>query len=85
MLTIILITFKMQAMYICVCKAVSDKRIRHAVAEGASSLRELSRELGVGTCCGKCVSDARRVLGEALMNQPTLKLSDLPASQPSYG
>lgn len=78
-MTIILILFKMQAMYICVCKAVSDKRIHRAVADGATSLRELSRELGVGTCCGKCVSAARQVLGEALMTQDSIKLSDLAA------
>jgi bacterioferritin-associated ferredoxin len=77
LLTIILILFKLRAMYICVCKAVSDKRIHAAVSEGACSLRDLSRELGVGTGCGKCVSAARHVLGEALMNQDSIKLSDL--------
>ena len=79
LLTIILITFKLRAMYICVCKAVTDKRIRSAVSEGACSLRDLSRELGVGTGCGKCVSAARQVLGEALMTQDSIKLSDLPS------
>ena len=55
------------AMFVCVCKAVSDKRIRAAVAEGrAISLRDLTRELAVGTCCGKCVPQAREVLDQAL-------------------
>ncbi|MGQ0528578.1 MAG: bacterioferritin-associated ferredoxin [Panacagrimonas sp.] len=65
-------------MIICVCKAVSDKSIRRAVGEGLSSLRELSRETGLGTCCGKCVPQAREVLGNALAAQP-IKLADLPA------
>jgi bacterioferritin-associated ferredoxin len=69
-------------MYICVCKAVSDKRIRNAVSEGACSLRDLSRELGVGTCCGKCVSAARHVLGEALLAQGAVKLSELAMPMP---
>jgi len=49
-------------MIICVCKAVSDKHIRAAVAEGASSMRDLARELRVGTCCGKCLPEAQAAL-----------------------
>ncbi|HEX4895160.1 MAG TPA: (2Fe-2S)-binding protein [Solimonas sp.] len=57
-------------MYICVCKAVSDRAIERAVREdGVTSLRELTREYGLGTCCGKCVPAAREVLGEALARQ----------------
>lgn len=63
-------------MIVCICKAVSDKAIRRAVGEGVSSLREISRETGLGTCCGKCVPQAREVLAEALSAQP-VKLADL--------
>jgi bacterioferritin-associated ferredoxin len=52
-------------MIICVCKAVSERHIRSAVMNGATSLRDLTRELGVGTCCGKCVPEARAVLSES--------------------
>jgi len=59
-------------MIICVCKAVSDRHIRTAVNGGATSLRDLTRELGVGTCCGKCVPEARATLSATLdsRNQP---------------
>ncbi len=53
-------------MIICVCKAVSDRHIRSAVNGGATSLRDLTRELGVGTCCGKCVPDAKATLSASL-------------------
>jgi bacterioferritin-associated ferredoxin len=53
-------------MIICVCKAVSDRHIRTAVNGGATSLRDLTRELGVGTCCGKCVPEARATLSATL-------------------
>ena len=53
-------------MIICVCKAVSDRHIRAAVNCGATSLRDLTRELGVGTCCGKCVPEARAILSSSL-------------------
>ncbi|MEQ1440681.1 (2Fe-2S)-binding protein [Fontimonas sp. SYSU GA230001] len=50
-------------MYICICKAVSDRDVRRVVAEhGIVSLRELSRRTGLGTCCGKCVPAARALL-----------------------
>ena len=47
-LTIIRIRVHNSGMIICVCKAVSDRHIRSAVKGGASSLRDLTRELGVG-------------------------------------
>jgi bacterioferritin-associated ferredoxin len=59
----------MHHMIICVCKAVSDRHIRLAVKNGASSVRDLTRELGVGTCCGKCVPEARATLSDALASQ----------------
>jgi len=65
-LTIIRIRVQNSGMIICVCKAVSDKHIRSAVKGGATSLRELSRDLGVGTCCGKCVPEAKAALSASL-------------------
>jgi bacterioferritin-associated ferredoxin len=53
-------------MIICVCKAVSDRRIRSAVNEGATCVRDLTRQFGLGTCCGKCVPDAKRTLAAYL-------------------
>ena len=71
-LTIIRIRVQMGAMIICVCKAVSDRHIRAAVNCGATSMRDLSRQLGIGTCCGKCVPEARAALSASLElpNQP---------------
>jgi bacterioferritin-associated ferredoxin len=53
-------------MIVCVCKAVSDRHIRTAVKGGAASLRDLTRELGVGTCCGKCLPEAKAALSASL-------------------
>lgn len=52
-------------MIVCVCNNISDREIRQAVALGINSMPELRRDLGVGSCCGKCVSCAREVLHEA--------------------
>ena len=66
LLTIIRIRVHNNRMIICVCKAVSDRHIKSAVKNGATSLRDLTRDLGVGTCCGKCVPDARAALSASL-------------------
>ncbi len=53
-------------MIVCVCNNISDREIRQAVEMGLSSMADLYKELGVGTCCGKCVSYAREVMHEHL-------------------
>lgn len=54
-------------MYVCLCHRVTDTDIRRLVrTEGVCTLRELSRELGVATQCGKCGRCAREVLRETV-------------------
>jgi len=53
-------------MIVCVCNNISDREIRQAVDLGLTSMADLYKELGVGTCCGKCVSYAREVMHEHL-------------------
>lgn len=52
-------------MYVCLCHSVTDRDIHEAVVNGVNDLRQLSRELKVGTCCGKCTGCAREVIQEA--------------------
>jgi bacterioferritin-associated ferredoxin len=65
-LTIIRIRVHNNGMIVCVCKAVSERQIRTAVKGGATSLRDLTRELGVGTCCGKCLPEAKSALAASI-------------------
>jgi len=58
-------------MYICVCKAVTDKQIKTAIESGHCSRRQLSKCLGVGSVCGKCSHHVSQLLNENLSNQPT--------------
>jgi bacterioferritin-associated ferredoxin len=53
-------------MIVCVCKAVSHRQIHRAVKAGATHIRDLRRDLGVGTCCGKCLPEAKAVLSASL-------------------
>lgn len=51
-------------MIVCVCKSVSDRRIRATIAEGADTFDELQFELGVATCCGKCEESVRDLMAQ---------------------
>lgn len=54
-------------MYVCLCKGVSDKQIRNAVAEGACSMRDLRNTLDVANQCGKCARECKSLLNESLV------------------
>ncbi|HEY7675006.1 MAG TPA: (2Fe-2S)-binding protein [Burkholderiales bacterium] len=56
-------------MYVCICKGVTDRDIRETVSRGARNLKDLRRELGVASDCGKCASCAQEVLCEARSEQ----------------
>lgn len=49
-------------MYVCLCKAVTDRQIRQTVEGGASTFAEVRRELGVATQCGKCCQMAKSIV-----------------------
>ncbi len=61
-------------MYVCLCKGITDSQIRMAVADGATSLRQVRDALGVSTECGKCRCDARQILQAALSRRETSEL-----------
>jgi bacterioferritin-associated ferredoxin len=58
-------------MYVCICRAVTDRQIRKAVAEGVRTMRELRLKLGVCSACGKCGGCAKEILDSSV--QPPMK------------
>ncbi|WP_082081714.1 (2Fe-2S)-binding protein [Methylocucumis oryzae] len=48
-------------MYVCVCKAVTDKQIKAAINDGVNSRKQLFQCLGMGGECGKCVKHVREL------------------------
>lgn len=56
-------------MYVCVCRAITEKQIESAVAGGARRLRDLRVELGVTEECGRCARCAKQCLHQALDKQ----------------
>ncbi len=53
-------------MFICLCNNVTENEIRACVEDGARAMRDLRRELGVASQCGKCARHARDVLKDSL-------------------
>ncbi len=52
-------------MYVCLCKAVTDADIHEAVSGGVRTMRQLARQTGCSSNCGRCAVTAAEVLGQA--------------------
>lgn len=61
-------------MYICLCKGITDTQIKDAVYGGATTLRDVRKELGVMTQCGKCGVFTKQLIDETLQ-QHNLSMS----------
>ncbi len=55
-------------MYVCLCKGITDGQIRDAVYGGATNLRQVRKDLGVSSQCGKCGIMAKQIIDETLGN-----------------
>ena len=53
-------------MIVCICHNVNDKRIAQCAREGVRSVKGLCMATRAGTCCGKCLPEAKSRLNEAL-------------------
>lgn len=52
-------------MIVCVCNGISDRDVKTAIKNGASSVEDLGASLGVGTCCGCCRETCADMIAEA--------------------
>ncbi len=57
-------------MYICLCKGVTDHKIRQVVAEGARSWREVRK-------VGKCACSAKAIAQHAIKDTLAASADDL--------
>jgi len=55
---------KEEAKIICQCMNVTDHEIEHAVLEGARTYLELQERTKLGTVCGQCEGEAKKLLAE---------------------
>ena len=53
-------------MYVCVCRAITDKQLRIAVKEGAKTTKSLRSKLGCINQCGKCEQQVCEIRDEVI-------------------
>ncbi|MCJ8146102.1 bacterioferritin-associated ferredoxin [Acinetobacter sp. A3.8] len=53
-------------MYVCLCRGITDQDIKNAMQNGAESIRDVREMLDLGTCCGRCVPEAKAIISEEL-------------------
>ena len=49
-------------MYVCLCKGITDSQIRAAVDQGADSITELQKKIGIAQSCGSCIEMTESIL-----------------------
>ncbi|MBU6283248.1 (2Fe-2S)-binding protein [bacterium] len=57
-------------MVVCLCQGVSEKHVRRAIADGASTRREVTRACGAGGACGGCHSTIAEMICEGRDDLP---------------
>ena len=63
-------------MYVCLCHAVTEQRVREAIADGATTPRQVANGCKAGTDCGSCVRRIQALLGhEGARPCPTARLA----------
>jgi bacterioferritin-associated ferredoxin len=53
-------------MILCVCHNISESTFKEKVREGLVPFGKACETLSLGQCCGKCCSDAKRIMDEEL-------------------
>jgi bacterioferritin-associated ferredoxin len=54
-------------MFVCLCKAVTDREIHEAVDGGVDHIEQLEQLYGVGSGCGCCRTTAQELIDSRLM------------------
>ncbi|MEE1210092.1 DUF1653 domain-containing protein [Parafannyhessea umbonata] len=55
--------------YVCPCKHVTEEDIRKAIADGATSFKQVRKATGAGSKCGKCKPAAKKLVKRLLAEQ----------------
>lgn len=57
---------------VCLCNGVSERKVRRAIAHGASSIEEIGRHCRAGTTCHGCHDTLQDLLEEHHAEQPVV-------------
>jgi bacterioferritin-associated ferredoxin len=48
--------------YVCLCRAVSDRKVRRSIRHGARTVEDIGLACGAGTGCGGCRPELEALL-----------------------
>jgi bacterioferritin-associated ferredoxin len=51
-------------MVVCLCQGVTERQVREAIADGATTRKKVTRACGAGAGCGGCHESIREILRE---------------------
>jgi bacterioferritin-associated ferredoxin len=66
--------------YVCICRAVSKRKVLAVIAEGAHTVRDVGAVCGAGTDCGSCRGCIRDLIEEHLEDVAHAETRDLPVA-----
>lgn len=55
--------------YVCPCRHVTEEDIRKAIADGATSFKQVRKATGAGSKCGKCKPAAKKLVKRLFAEQ----------------
>jgi bacterioferritin-associated ferredoxin len=67
-------------LYVCHCRAVTDRRICEAIEAGAADAETVSRRCGAGGACGGCLPAVRALLAHYGLNEQANADADFAAA-----
>jgi bacterioferritin-associated ferredoxin len=56
-------------MYVCSCRATTDREVARAIDGGATTIDDISRACGAGDGCGGCWPTLQHLLDESARNR----------------
>ena len=51
-------------MYVCICRAVTEKQVQSTLEKGATTIAEVTRACGAGSDCGGCLGAIEEMIEE---------------------
>jgi bacterioferritin-associated ferredoxin len=57
---------------VCLCNGVSERKVRKAIANGASTIDDIGQRCRAGTTCHGCHDTLQDLLDEQLAGQPVM-------------
>jgi bacterioferritin-associated ferredoxin len=67
-------------MYVCLCKAVTDRTVRSLIRSGAETRADIAERCGAGTDCGGCRGQLDELLEEELEARGCASCPNAPAA-----